>query len=338
MSRRVVLYGAAGHTGRFVAAEMARRGWNAVLAGRDMSKLAPVAARHGAEARRADLLRPTEVTALLSGAEAVINAAGPFGDTSPYLIEAAMRAGIPYFDVTAEPFVAKEVFETYAERARRAGVIVAPAFGFFGGLGDLLVTAAKGDWDSLDNIDLAFALDSWRPTSGTRLAGARRAGRRLVLTNGRIELREPAQAMPRGMWRFKSPFGEQPTIGEFSTVDVVTIGRHVEVDSISTWINEAPIADLISPDPSGPEAVDESGRSAQQFMVEAVVRRGSETRRASISGRDIYAVTAPIVCEALSWALDGRTRATGAVAAGELFDAQHFLAALSPEPLSLQLQ
>ena len=337
MSRRVLLYGATGHTGQFIAAEMARRGWDFVLAGRDEAKLAAVAERYGAEARRGDLLVPPEVNALLSGAGAIINAAGPFGDTAPHLIEAALREGIPYFDVTAEPFVAREIFETYADRARQAGVIVAPAFGFFGALGDLLVTAAKLEWDRIDTIDLAFALDRWRPTTGTRLAGARRAGKRLVLTDGRMDVREPGQAAPRGTWNFAAPFGEQPTIGEFSTVDVVTISRHLPVRSIATWINEAPIADLTSPDPTGPEAADDRGRSAQQFAIEAIIYRGSEQRRASISGRDIYAVTAPIVCEAVSWALDGRTNANGVVAPGELVDAAPFLAALSADPLFVKL-
>ena len=337
MPGRVILYGASGHTGRFVAAEMARRGWDSVLAGRDIEKIAPIAARHGAEARQAEVKRPGELDALLAGADAVINAAGPFGDTSPQLIEAALRAQIPYFDVTAEPFVANELFETYSERARNAGVIIAPAFAFFGALGDLLVTAAKGEWEGADSIDLAFALDRWRPTNGTRLAGARRAGRRLVLSGGRLQVRDPNQTPPRGSWRFGPPFGEQPTIGEFSTVDVVTIARHVRVDSISTWINEAPIADLTSADPSGPEAADDSGRSAQQFLIEAIVRRGAELRRASISGRDIYAITAPVVCQAVAWALDVRARTTGVATAGELFDAADFLASLAPDPLSIQL-
>ena len=337
MTKRVVLYGAAGHTGRFIAAQMAQRGWDAVLSGRDLAKLAPVAAHYHAEARQADLRRPAEITDLVAGAAAIINAAGPFGDTSPYLIEAALRAGIPYFDVTAEPFVAKEIFETYDERARRAHLIVAPAFGFFGALGDLLVTAAKGDWERADNVELAFALDRWRPTNGTRLAGARRAGRRLVLTGGRMEVHDPARAVPRSRWTFGPPFGEQSTIGEFSTVDVVTIARHLPVESISTWINEAPIADLSSSDPSGPEAADESGRSAQQFAIEAVVRLGREQRRAGVSGRDIYAITAPIVCEAVSWALGGRAMTRGVASAGELFPAADFLAALSPEPLSIRL-
>ena len=122
------------------------------------------------------------------------------------------------------------------------------------------------------------------------------------------------------------------------TVDVVTISRHVDVDRISTWLNQAPLADLLDPNTSGPEAVDESGRSAQQFAIEAVVHRGSERRYARASGQDIYAVTAPIVGEAVSRILGGHTCATGVVTAGQLFDPSDFLGALSPDPLAISLQ
>jgi hypothetical protein len=316
---------------------MARRGWNYVLAGRDIEKLAPLALRHGAEARQAEVSDAAELDALLDGTDAIINAAGPFGDTAPQLIEAALRTGVSYFDVTAEPFVAKDIFETYSERARQAGVVIAPAFGFFGALGDLLATAVMDEWESADRIDLAFALDRWRPTKGTRLAGARRAGRRLIFVDGKFGVRDPGQAVPRQTWHFGEPFGEQPTVGEFSTVDVVTTARHVPVRGIATWVNEAPIADLTSADTSGPKAADESGRSAQLFRIEAIAHRGTEQRFGSLSGRDIYAITAPIVCEAASWILDGRANASGVLAAGELFDARSFLRSLAPEPLTVGL-
>jgi short subunit dehydrogenase-like uncharacterized protein len=329
MSRRVVLYGATGHTGRFIAAEMVRRGWSPVLAGRNIETISALAAELGADAKAALADDPQALDNLLADADAVINAAGPFGDTSPHLIEAAIRAAIPYFDVTAEPFVANDMFESYADCASETGTIVAPAFGFFGALGDLLVTAARDDWGSADRIELAFALDRWRPTKGTRAAGARRAGRRLVLAAGKLDIRDPAQAVPKGTWQFGAPFGEQPTVGEFSTVDVVTIARHTPVERIETWINEAPLADLASADASGPEAADDSGRSSQQFLIEAVVHKGSETRRAQASGRDIYAITAPLVCEGVEWVLSGRAKASGMMSAGQLFDAPAFLGSLS---------
>ena len=338
MSRHVVLYGATGHTGRFIAAEMVRRGWSPVLAGRSADALAALAAEHGVEIRAVQVDDAVAQDRLLAAADAINNAAGPFGDTSPHLIEAALRAGIPYFDVTAEPFVAKDLFETYADRATQADVIVAPAFGFFGAIGDLLVTAAKADWDSVDRVELAFALDRWRPTKGTRAAGARRAGRRLVLTDGKLEVRDPSQAVPKGSWRFGAPFGDQPVIGEFSTVDVVTVAQHVPTKSIGTWINEASLTDLASADASGPQATDESGRSAQKFQIDAVVHKGSEMRRARASGRDIYAITAPLVCEAVEWTLSGRARTSGMVSAGELFDAPAFLGSLSRNHLDIHFQ
>jgi hypothetical protein len=43
---------------------------------------------------------------------------------------------------------------------------------------------------------------------------------------------------------------------------------------------------------------DKRGRSAQEFLMEVEVRKGSEERCAIAAGRDIYAVTAPIVVEA----------------------------------------
>jgi hypothetical protein len=88
------------------------------------------------------------------------------------------------------------------------------------------------------------------------------------------------------------------------------------------------ITDLRNPDTPEPVAADESGRSSQTFLVEVVARRGSEERRAITRGRDIYAITAPIVVEAAERILDGRFKTTGVVAAGEVFDAQDFLMSL----------
>ncbi len=79
-------------------------------------------------------------------------------------------------------------------------------------------------------------------------------------------------------------------------------------------------------------AADESGRSDQTFLVDAVVRSGDTERRATASGQDIYAVTAPLVAEALDRVLTGRTWSLGVVSAGEIFDAHapDFLRALEP--------
>ena len=53
-----------------------------------------------------------------------------------------------------------------------------------------------------------------------------------------------------------------------------------------------------------------------------------QTRRATAHGRDIYAITAPLVVEAMQRIVEGRSKATGVVAPGEAFDARDFLESL----------
>lgn len=54
-------------------------------------------------------------------------------------------------------------------------------------------------------------------------------------------------------------------------------------------------------------------------------------------GRDIYAITAPIVVEAAQRVVVERTRKVGA-AAGEIFDARAFLSALGAAQLSIEIR
>ena len=95
------------------------------------------------------------------------------------------------------------------------------------------------------------------------------------------------------------------------------------------------VDDLHAPDPSGPVAVDERGRSAQTFLVEVVAQLGGVQRRAVASGRDIYAVTAPLVVEAASRILAGAGDTASVASVGARFDAKDFLNSLSPQHLTL---
>jgi short subunit dehydrogenase-like uncharacterized protein len=329
----VAVFGAYGHTARFVTAELLERGWTPVPSGRDAARLE--AACPGAEWRIASVEDPASLDRAVDGADAVINCAGPFGDTAGPLIEAALRAGIPYLDVTGETLVAIDTFATYRDDPRVKEIVVAPVMAFYGALGDLLATAAMGDWPAADEIEIAVALDSWHPTRGTLLAGERRAGRRVVFTGHRLEVLAGDEPPPRGTWRFAEPFGTQDVVGQFSTTDVVTISRHLDTARIDAYVNVAPLRDLDDPETKGPQAADERGRSAQIFLVEVVVRREGQERRAAARGRDIYAITAPIVVEAAERILTGRVRAAGVVTAGEAFDAEDFLRSLPLDGLSL---
>ncbi|MFE9741429.1 saccharopine dehydrogenase NADP-binding domain-containing protein [Streptomyces sp. NPDC006477] len=355
--RTVAVFGAYGHTGRFVVAELLDRGFVPVLSGRDAGKLAEFAASRpelsGLEVRPATVDDPASLDRALAGATAVINCAGPFASTAAPVIEAALRARIPYVDVAAEIEANADTFALFAEPARAAGTVVVPAMAFFGGLGDLLVTAAMGDWTSADEVHVAYGLSSWHPTAGTRTAGAvsrqRRDGRHVRFTRGRLEYGDAAPSTTQ-KWAFPEPLGVTPVIGDFTMADVVTVPSHLAVPEVRTYMAVAAAADLASSDTPAPAAVDERGRSAQTFLVDVVVRSGDEERRAVARGQDIYAVSAPLAVEAVARVLSGRTRtagvtgtasagaagAVGVASAGAAFDAADFLRSLSAH-LSVEL-
>ena len=328
----VAVFGAYGHTGRFVVAELRDRGFVPVPSGRDAGKLQALAESFpGLDVRPASADDPASLDRALAGASAVVNCAGPFAATAGPVIEAALRAGIPYVDVAAEIEANADTLAHFAERARHAGVAVVPAMAFFGGLGDLLATAAMGDWTAADEVHVAYGLSSWRPTTGTRAAGTvsheRRDGRRVRFTGGRLDYHQ--DVLPSLKWTFPEPMGVRPVIGEFSMADVVTIPSHLAVPEVRSYMTVEAVEDLSAPDTPAPEAADERGRSDQTFLVDVVVRSGGEERRATASGRDIYAVSAPLAVEAVGRILTGRARTTGAASAGEIFDAADFLRALS---------
>lgn len=340
-NRTVAVFGAYGHTGRFVVAELVERGFAPVLSGRDAGKLRALSdAFPGLAVRTASAGDAAPLDGALAGAAAVINCAGPFATTTGPVVEAALRARIPYVGVAAEVEAVADAFALFDERARAAGTVVVPAMAFYGGLGDLLATAAMADWPGADEVSLSYALSSWHPTSGTLKAGKvsrqRRDSRRLVYADGRLELR--TDQAPTGRWSFPEPVGEQDVVGEFTTADSVTIPRHLKTPAIHTHMTVGALKDLTAADAAPPEPVDERGRSAQTFLVDVVVRSGADRRRAVARGRDIYAISAPLAVEAVGRILAGQVGGYGGgvASAGELFDAPAFLRALSPH-LSFEL-
>jgi short subunit dehydrogenase-like uncharacterized protein len=327
-TRPVAVYGAGGHTGRFVLAELLRRGLPAVAVGRDAATLpagVPVRAAAVDDARALD--------AALDGCTVVINCAGPFLDTAGPLVEVALRAGASYLDVTAEQASAPALFERFDAPARAAGVAVIPAAGFYGGLADLLATALLGADAAGDDLTVAVALDRWWPTAGTRKTGERNTAPRLVIDGGRL-VPMPLPAA-ESTWRFGAPHGRQATIAlPFS--EVVTISRHLPVRSLRAVLTRASLDDIRDASTPPPASTDARGRSAQRFEMVVEARRGDSVRTAVARGQDIYAVSAPLVVEAAQRLLEPGAARSGALALGQAFDARDFLRALAPEHLALE--
>ena len=327
----IAVYGATGHTGRFVVREAQRRGLPVVAVGRSAARLDETipakVPRHVAA-----LEDPASLERAFAGCSVVINCAGPFLDTAQPVAQAALRAGCHYIDVTAEQASAQATFAELDAPARAAGRVVIPAAGFYGGLADLLASAlasaqapAPTSADDIEEITIAIALDRWWPTDGTRKTGERNKAPRLVVTNGRLAGLAPSVAPAD--WVFSAPLGKQAMV-ELPFSEIITLNHHLRAGAIRSLLNRSALDDIHDASTPSPTAVDDSGRSAQRFEMVVRLVQGGVTKTAGARGQDIYAVTAPIVIGAAQLLLAPSYRRSGALALAEAVGPVELLRAL----------
>lgn len=163
-TRRWLIYGAYGYTGRLVVAEARRKGLSPILAGRDRQSLENLASGAGLELRAFSL--DEDFTPALEDIDVVLHCAGPFVRTSRPMVEACLQAGTSYLDITGEI----EVFEAILHRdseARDAGVCLIPGVGFDVVPTDALAARLAAQLPDATHLDLAFSSRRARISRGT---------------------------------------------------------------------------------------------------------------------------------------------------------------------------
>jgi short subunit dehydrogenase-like uncharacterized protein len=330
----VAVIGSTGYTGRFVVRELLSRAITPIAVARNSTNLAAMDFGGEVIRRQASMDDAASLDQAIRGARAVINAAGPFIDTAEPVASAALRAKVHYIDTAAEQGSTANLYEKFDEPARKAGIVILPAMAFFGGLSELMVTDLMKGWDAADLVETFIGFDRWHPTQGTRNTIERKAVGNLVLAGGRLV---PAAASPaQKTWQFAEPVGEQAVL-ELPFSETILIARHVKTAEHHNYITQVSIKDVLDPSTPLPKAADAMGRSAQNFVLDVVVTRGGEKRRAFTRGRDGYAVTAPLMVEAAERLMRGAFHSAGAKAPGEVFDAGAILAALAPDHATYQV-
>lgn len=129
MSDPLMIYGATGYSGRLITTAALELGLRPVLCGRNEAKLAAMAQPLSLDYRVAGLTGARRLDAALRDIDVVLNAAGPFSQTSAPIVEACLRTGSHYLDITGEI----PVIEALVRRdpgARTARVMIMPAVGF----------------------------------------------------------------------------------------------------------------------------------------------------------------------------------------------------------------
>lgn len=345
----LILLGATGFTGRLTARELARQRQPFALAGRDEARLQALAGELDGHppVRRVDVRDPATLADAIAPGDCLINCVGPFIDRGERVVRACIDAGAHYVDTTGEQRFIRNVQERYDDAAREAGVTVAPAMAFEFALGDCAAAmAARRMATPLRSIDVIY---SWQGTASSR--GTRRTALRILDRRGYILERGTFQRRPQGAKRREalvSSGGPHQAL-LFTSGEVVTVPRHVDVQSLHGWVvvdrRAARLAPLLSPllpatvrllrpllaaivtrrpDP------DPDQRAASRFTIRVELHDRTGIRRAvELRGTDPYAITAAAVVAAAR-AAAAPEAPRGVLAPAQLVEPRSFLASLGP--------
>ncbi len=307
-SASLLLYGCYGYTGRLIADEALRRGLRPTLAGRDRALVEEMGHALDLPTRVFSLDDPAQLDSALAGHAVVLHAAGPFSKTATPMVEACLRAGAHYLDITGEI----GVFESIASRdgaARAAGVSLLPGVGFDVVPSDCLAAYVAAKLP--DASELTIALQMLGQTSqGTALTMVENLGKGgAIRDGGRIV------AVPPGHRQRSFDFGDGPRPavaipwGDVSTAFYSTKIPHIEVylaapramilgmratRFLGPLLGTGPVqrflAARIKAGPAGPSD-EQRSRGRSRLYAEALTRDGRRAA-AHLEGPEGYTLTA----------------------------------------------
>lgn len=200
---KFLLYGANGYTGKLIIKYCAEFGIEPILAGRSKEKIEPLAKELELGHKIFGLDDPKVIDAALSDVKVVVHAAGPFSRTARPMMEACIRTGTHYLDITGEI----EIFELGAsldKKAKQAKMMIMSGTGFDVVPTDCLALYLKKQLPDAIDLQLAFATVGGGPSHGTAITMVEGlGGMGAVRRNGKIE------KVPVGHQGMKVPFADK---------------------------------------------------------------------------------------------------------------------------------
>jgi len=131
----VIVYGANGFSGRLVAEFLREYNVPFIAAGRNKTKLQDVLSRvPGIETANYEIAEVgnsvEDLVRLFSGAKVVCNTVGPFIYNGPRVLEACLKAGCHYLDISGEQAWVRQVAENWSGKFAERGLLAAPSTAF----------------------------------------------------------------------------------------------------------------------------------------------------------------------------------------------------------------
>lgn len=169
--RPVVLYGASGFSGRLIAEFLREFNVPFIAAGRNRAKLQEVLSRvPGIETADYEIAETggsaDELTRLFSGARVVCNTVGPLIYYGPAVIEASLKAGCHYMDISGEQAWVRQVAENWGPKFAEKGLLAAPATAYMSTASDIAsrLCLEAGGIDTLEILSMFKGMPTFGST------------------------------------------------------------------------------------------------------------------------------------------------------------------------------
>jgi saccharopine dehydrogenase (NAD+, L-lysine-forming) len=235
----LLVYGAYGYTGRLISERAATRGLDLVLAGRSADAVARMGRRLEAEARVVGLDDAHGLAEALDGVDCVVHCAGPFVHTARPMVDACLRTGTHYLDITGEIDVL-EALAGRGDEARAAGVMVLPAVGFDVVPTDCLARHLAERLPSATSLEIAFT-GTGRASRGTLKTTVEQMGR-----GGAVRRQGRVVQVPTGWTTRTVDFGAggpgARTVVSIPWGDVSTAYRSTGIPNVTVYTYLPPTA------------------------------------------------------------------------------------------------
>lgn len=221
----------AGHVAASVARILAATGGygEMVIADLDLEKATEVAEEVGAIAAQFDAADTASIAAVITGADVVFNAVGPFYRFGLPILRTAVECGVNYVDVCDEfDTAAALIRDTDLDAAARAaGISVVFGMGYAPGITSLLAAWAVNELDSTHSVDVVMAVPytlNMGATINEHMLHSM-SGNVAQFLDGRI-VEVPAWGDPTP-FTFSAPFDTTVDMGYMGHPEGITIGTYL---------------------------------------------------------------------------------------------------------------
>lgn len=298
----LMIYGAAGYTGRMAAAHAKAMGLPLLVAGREEGPLRALAADLEVDYRLFALEEAAAINACLADVAVLLNCAGPFMHTAEPLMRAALRNGVHYLDIAAE-LDSYRLAEMLDAEARAAGVMLLPGSGGSVAMLGSLAGFAAAHVNDPRKISVALHVAGAMSRGSAISASQNLTTQTLARVDGVLVDRDPSDLAA-------FDFGKG-TVDCFPVTlpDLITIWRSTGAPDVETFVHvsgsafpEGELSEL----PDGPS---DKERDASRYQASVRLTGGSGTTvQAVLDTVNGYSFTPLAAAEAARRVLDGETR------------------------------